>query len=269
LGRIRRAEFEEWTLFEFGGLKFPNYLQVQSVKQIGDRVALRQKFVPDSSQPIVAGKSFPEAAYVEQLTVYDCAKLTQANSEITIFNKSDEVLYHYKWADPELLNLSFGFALPPGSVGVTARNIACNEVLRTPLVSKKDLAEMRFTSLASTIDGTGDIYYRLSSTQNTDKIKEVISIIKFQKDRSLGDFLPKKVDIPDLPSFRFAASRTLFKCTEKKTVLAKTDDYDSQYKLVYTSGFLPSAELPWADIRDPSPSALMYQIVCGANEASK
>jgi hypothetical protein len=47
LGKMGRAELDEWTLFEWGNRKFPNYLQLSSIEQFGDRVAVRQKFKPD------------------------------------------------------------------------------------------------------------------------------------------------------------------------------------------------------------------------------
>ena len=48
----------------------------------------------------------------------------------------------------------------PGSVGYTGRSIACNETIATPLVSKKQMTKMDFTSLSSTLDGNGEILYR-------------------------------------------------------------------------------------------------------------
>jgi hypothetical protein len=276
LAKIRIAEFEEWTLYEVANRRFPQYLQLKSIKQMGDRVVVRMKGVPDPKLPLFGDKSFPDAANAEQTTVFDCTKPIGAMSEITVFGKSGEVLSHYKWADPELLNLSFvGGTIQPKTVYETLRNIVCNEELRTPLAAKKELAEMKFTSLASTADGNGDIYYKLTSKQRTDQIKEVVVIVKFQKDPSvaiiLQSLLQKEV-LPDLPSYHFSAAKQLINCAEHKTVSTKFDYYDAEYKLVYTSGFLPStpsSELPWVDIKEPSPNATLYQIVCGTNEVSK
>jgi hypothetical protein len=210
-----------------------------------------------------------EAAYVDEISVFDCTKLISAQSETTLFSKSGEVLYHHKWADPQLLNLSFGYALTPGSVGLTARNIVCNEDLRTPLLSKKEMVEMRFNSLSSAVNDEAEIYYKSGNKQKTDQIQETFLITKFQKDRSLGEALQNN-DLPDLPNFRLLASRVLLRCGENKAVITKADYYDNENKLVYLSGLLPSGELPWVEIKDQtSPFGLLYQIACGTNEVSK
>ena len=117
-----------------------------------NRAAAKVKWFVDPSVPKVFynGKALPDAAYVEELTVYDCTKPVMAIAETSIFDKSGNLLYHFKWADPQYLNLAIGVTLGPGSVGLTARNIACHAEFATPLISKGQLAEMKFTSLSST-----------------------------------------------------------------------------------------------------------------------
>ena len=78
----------------------------------------------DPSLPKVFNeKPLPDADYIEQLDVFDCAKPAMATAEISVFDKSGKLLHHYKWADPQHLNLSIGMTLWPGSVGSTAKNI--------------------------------------------------------------------------------------------------------------------------------------------------
>jgi hypothetical protein len=271
LAGMRRSEFDEWTLFDYGGVKlFANYMQLKSLKQTGDRVAVRHKFIPDTAQPIIGGKSFPEAASVEQTDVFDCTQPISATSEVAVVGKSGEVLYHYKWSDPELLNLSFGFKPAPGSIQLEARNIACSEELRTPLLSKKEAVEMRFNSLSSTPSGDGDIYYKIGDMETTDQIREALLMTRFAKDRSVGDLFKNKSQTQEFPNYRLSVSKVLLKCGANQTVVTKVDYYDTEANLVYFSGRLPLAELPWINIQTPnSPFGMLYQIGCTANEASK
>src|SRR5260370_1972357 len=50
ISTLRRAEFTEWTMYETsvpsGG---PQYLQISSVKPFEDKVAIRQKYNPDTA----------------------------------------------------------------------------------------------------------------------------------------------------------------------------------------------------------------------------
>jgi hypothetical protein len=42
------------------------------------------------------GKELPDAAYVEDLNVYDCTKPVMAVAESSIFDKSGNLLFRYK-----------------------------------------------------------------------------------------------------------------------------------------------------------------------------
>jgi hypothetical protein len=113
-------------------LQFPHWMQISSIRQFGNRVAFREKYIPDPTGQLVPGKELHDAAYVENLDVVDCQEPILAMAETTIYGKSGETLHHYKWADPEYLNLSIGISISPGSVAATARNFLCNDELRTP-----------------------------------------------------------------------------------------------------------------------------------------
>jgi hypothetical protein len=66
---------------------------------------------PSLPKVFANGKELPDAAYAEDLNVYDCTKLAMAIAESSIFDKSGNLLYHYKWADPQYLNLAIGTVL--------------------------------------------------------------------------------------------------------------------------------------------------------------
>lgn len=162
IASLKRSEFMEWTLYEIGDLHNPQFMRISSMRRIGDRAVAETKWLVDPSKPTVFfGKSLPDAAFGEDLTVYDCTKPVMATSEQTIFKGTGEALFHYKWADPEYLNLSLGQALPPGSVGSNARYMACHEEIGLPLVTKKQITDMKFISLSSTSNGDGDIFYEI------------------------------------------------------------------------------------------------------------
>jgi hypothetical protein len=55
-------------------------MQISSIRQLGNRVAVRQKFIPDPKLPLLPGKEFPDAAYVEQLFVFDCDQPIMASA---------------------------------------------------------------------------------------------------------------------------------------------------------------------------------------------
>ena len=90
-----------------------------------------------------------------------------ATAETSIFDKSGNILFHYKWGDPQYLNFAIGVMLGPGTVGLTGKNLLCHTELATPLISKRQLAEMKFTSLSSTSSGDGEMFF--GPSQNSQK----------------------------------------------------------------------------------------------------
>ena len=103
---LKRSEFKEWALFEIADKHIPYYLKISSIEQIGDRAAVRTKSTIDPESQ--RGKQYPGADYSDDLSVYDCKQLQFATAETTVVSKSGKMLYHYKWADPQYMNLSIG-----------------------------------------------------------------------------------------------------------------------------------------------------------------
>jgi hypothetical protein len=151
-------------------------------------------------------------------------------SEISIFDKQGNALYHYKWADPQYLNLSIGVTLGPGSIGLSAKNIACREEAAIPVISKGQLAEMKFSSLSSTVSGDGEIFFGTSPTsQNVPDQKEIIFIIRSNADHNV---LPEGVSIPDPPAFRTEVEHVLLKCNENKFAIDQIEMWSATRELV-------------------------------------
>ena len=86
------------------------------------------------------GKQFPEGATELDLTVWDCKQPRAAWAENTVYNRLGEVVYHYKWGDPQYLNLAIGFAVPDDLISASAKKLACREENALLLASKQQLS---------------------------------------------------------------------------------------------------------------------------------
>jgi uncharacterized caspase-like protein len=265
IAALKRSEFTEWTLFEVGGQRFPQYIQLGSIQHFGDRAAAKAKALVNPSLPKIfpGGKTLPDAAYYEDLNVYDCTEPTMAIAEDSVFDQTGNLLSHYKFADPRYLNLSIGMQLQPGSIGWTARNIVCHQETGTPLVSKSELAEMKFTSLASTVAGDGEIFFKLSQvSQEVQDQKAVILIIRNNADHNVTEFMAG-VSIPDPPNFRTEVDRVLLKCSENKFAIEKVEMWNAANQLVRMGVLDPTRTIPYSDFKPFSAYATLQEIVRG------
>jgi hypothetical protein len=235
IGSLRRSEFTEWTLYEIGDQRLPQYVQLSSIQKIGDRGVARTRLLVDPTKPkIFFGKSFPDAAYQEQINVYDCKNPMMASAEDFVFNEAGELLFHYKWGDPRYLNIStVGFPVKPGSIGYSGRDLACDATLSTPLVTKKQIADMSFSSLSSTNSGDGEIFYTPARKDPADPNRfEITLILKYVSDHNVKEFFPQGVSIPDPPNFGQEVDRVLISCDTNKFLVNKTEYWGSSNRLV-------------------------------------
>jgi uncharacterized caspase-like protein len=261
---LRRSELTEWTLYEVTNPHIPNFMQLSSIQQFGDKAVAKVKFIFDPSAPkVFFGKPLPDADYEEDLNVYDCTKPVMATSEQWFFSKSGELLFHYKWADPQYLNLAIGATLPAGSVGSTAGNIACHEDISAPLVSKEQLAAMKFSSLSSTIAGDGEIFYGpVLDGKDVQNQKEILFILKNDVDHSIAEFLPENASIPDPPNFRTEVDRTLLSCDKNEFTTTKVEFWNASNQLVRLEGLDPTKSVKPSEYKELSPFATLQAIVC-------
>jgi hypothetical protein len=230
-------------------------------------VAVQWRFLLDISDPPFA--QYPDGSYVEDVAVFDCTGSQFALAERSIITKTGTVLNHYKWADPQFLNLSIGGTTPPGTIGAYLRIIVCHDEFRTPLISKADLTSTRFISLSSTLKGDGDIFY-LPFTKEMREGNNVTPIVmlKWHEDKSLDTFL--KNTILDQPlKFRYEVARVTLDCVAKKAFLPRTDYYDQEKRLVWVLVTDPSKELTPINVEEISPYGTLLRIACGLNEAQK
>jgi hypothetical protein len=269
LGRIasiRRSEFKEWIMFDVGGQRTPHYMRLSSIDQFDNKVAVQWKFRPDSSEGLFRGKQFPDGVNVEDAAVFDCTEPVYALSERAITGKSGEVLFHYKWADSRFLILSNGPKLAPGSVAMSARNIACHEELRTPLVGKLELASPKYPSLVSAIAGDRDMFYiPIKDGNRAQNQITVTTVIRWHEDRKISAVLPAGTSIAESSQYRFQVAQAQIYCAENKMSVLKEEYYTASNDLVYLAAVDPS-KVRQVYVNETSPYGELRRIVCGLNE---
>jgi uncharacterized caspase-like protein len=264
----RRSEFTEWTLYEIGDLHTPSYIQLSSIYQYGERAAarVREPIDPSKVWKMPNGKALPEAAYFENLTVFDCVKPAMAIAENSVFNQSGDLIYHYKWGDPQYLNISIGVAVQKGTVASVGRNISCHAEINTPLASKKQIAQMEFKSLSSTLTGDGEIFYAQSQSKQDSRDqcqKTVVAVLKNNEDHNVKDFFQPGTEIADPPNYRTEVDRILIKCDEDKFAIVKTEFWNASNQLVRLSVVDPDVAVQFSEIKELSPFKTLQQITCG------
>ena len=179
-------------------------------------------YAVDPSRFSIPGKTFSEEDYGEDWAVIDCKRSVVALAEKTIYSKTGTVIYHYKWSDPELLDMSTALPITTNSVAATAENILCHEKLRTPLVQKAELASMTFPSLSSTAAGDGDIFYK-SIANDADYKNDRVVVIRENEDHSIRkEFFPNLSVVGLPPSYRAVVERVRVNCTEPKLTVLKS-----------------------------------------------
>ena len=235
IAKLKRAEYIEWTMYEVSNNRFPQYIKFSSIDMVGDKVAVLLRNLLDPSITLATGNKLPEGAYSEDLVVFDCKKPLFALSERTIYSPDRNVLYHYKWADPQLLDLSIGAAIPPRSVAANTQNLLCHEELRTPLLARRDVTTRRFISLSSTVKGDGEIFYSpvessvyLASEKD---VREIMLLFKMHDDTKIT--FPPEVSIAGVPEYRTEVDRALLKCDENKFSFVKSDCYNASNSLAH------------------------------------
>ncbi len=260
ISRMRRAEFTEWSLYELDGRAAPLFMKLSSIRQIGDRVAVERRSLLD---PAASGAKYPDGSYGEAVMVVDCTRSVIAASESRVLDPAGKVLYAYKWAAPEFLDLSTGASFRPGSVASSTQKVVCNEGMRTPLLAKHELARMRFSSLSSTGAGDGEMFYALVHDEEpASEPKQVNIVTKLHAEREIS--LSART-ISRIPSYRTQVSRIRINCSTGAMSQTKSEYYDGMNNLIYFD--VHPTELNNAP--SDSPVGLLRRIVCDAKEAGK
>jgi hypothetical protein len=236
-------------------------MKFSSIRRFGDRTAvlLRQTVIPAMRQvPYVA--AHPDATYLDSVTVYDCKQPASVSAEETLLSAGEDVLHHYKWGDPRYVDFALGGKLEPGSVGFSARSIACYQETTIPSVTKSQLEKMDFESLASLGTGEGELFYKLlPAKRDTPNEKLLLFITKYYNDPNVP-LLPD-TSIPNWPKYRTAVDTAKLNCKARRMFSFVNEFYNSANELVFLRPPIPIPEdvNNWPAISEkPSPPQLHY-----------
>src|SRR6266568_8306649 len=149
-------------------------------------------------------------------------------SETAIYNKSGERISHYKGGDPESLNFANANPIPPKSIMSLAQRIACNEQLRTPLLSQRQGKDDNLTYISNTPNGDGVVLYgRPKKISDPDYHSEILIVYRYHDDHDFGELFPNQT-IRGLPQkFRTMAQSSRVNCTSKKAEPLKTEYFNA------------------------------------------
>ena len=250
----------EWTLYGLSPTGFAQYLKLNSVKEFPGRVSAKVKIFLDPNLPNYSGKTDKEAVYEDDINVYDCNSAHWVAAETTIYDSSGGVRFHYKWGDPEWVEFSLGSPINPGSIPESGQTILCNKDMRTPLVSKSELAEMKFSDLSSNTTGDGEIYYKTNKSFGGKDINLLIT--KYNSDKSTSESV--KTNTAGTPHpYRTVIQIVDVNCAEPKLTVPKVEFYDSNNNLVFINA--PKAPEP-VNVSENSPFARLRKIACATTQ---
>ena len=239
---LKRSEVTEWTRCSEIGDQPYSAIHANKLDPTGsgDRATVNMKMLLDPASPPKAanGTPLPGAAYEEDLNVYDCTTPMIGSVRTINFQRLQVNSFTIiKWGLPQYLHLSI--ELIPGFrwLHILRGNaLSANENLSTPLVSKEQIAAMKFNSLASTPSGDGDIFYgRSQSTPDAQNEKAALFILRLNKDRNVKDFFPQGTSIPDhfaQLSYGGGRGRVTLKCDDNKDLIDRTEFWNSSNELV-------------------------------------
>jgi hypothetical protein len=204
-------------------------------------------------------RSLTEGAYEDDQTVVDCKKSVSILAERTVYNKAGETISHFKRGDPESLDFTGATSIPQGSVLSAAQRLICNEQLRVPLVSKQDDEKSNLTYLSNTPNGDGIILYgppKKISDPNYDV--EVLAVFRHHEDHDFGALVENQSVLGAPEKFRTVAQSSVVNCKTKKTVVTKSEVFNSEGVLEYVNA-QPSQPV---DVIELSPFGLLVGIAC-------
>jgi hypothetical protein len=134
--------------------------------------------------------------------------------------------------------------------------------MRTTLVGKQDLAEMKFSFLSRTAAGDGGIFYALMQKELHGREREVAVLVRFDHDREFGSSGQAR---PDVPQYRTQVSGVRLDCADGTSTETKSEYYDSANNLIYLS----SQGTAFSDKEATSPFVLLRRMVCNTDDAVK
>jgi hypothetical protein len=251
---IWRGEPGEFVLFQVSANGIPFYFKPSSVKTFGDKVEYMSRFLlePDKST---------SQNFQDEITVVDCKKSIWALAERTAYNKSGYVLTHFKWGDLHSLDLSNGDPIKPGSILSIAAHIMCDGQLRTPILSKEQVAKLNFSYLTSTPTGDGDIFYGAKKAiPNSTYPYEFEVVIKLHQNHKLAELFNPKPVVGLTDTYRSFAEVAQLNCKDWKVLVQKMEYFNSENNLVNLNATTGASSI---DAQESSSFDLLLNVGCG------
>jgi hypothetical protein len=268
LGALIRSEFTEWSIFEIAiQLNKPIYLQISSIEQVKQHHVMVLTRAPlDRSLPAYI-RDVPDGAYQQALDVYDCDTPAFWDTEVTYYSKANDVIYHYKWADPGLVErVAEPMKIAEGSISASTRHLVCDEQLRTPTITKDELSAFKFASLSSMPAGDGDLFYKIVKPKIGGSDPKVLLISQFHEKKKLSDASGPNT-ATTLQELTFIISINLLRidCKNRRSTGIKGEYYTETNSLVGIFVADPTKPGAVADINPKSPLGLLHEIACAEN----
>jgi hypothetical protein len=222
----------QWVFYAFDTVPAAYYFEPSSIKVSGDRVLFRGRFPLKSAAQ--------SGVYEDDINIVDCKNSTWATAERTIYSKAGEIMSHFNWGDPQTLETSI--AINPGAIVALAQRIMCDEQIRTPLLSKQQLASTKFSYLSNAPKGDGEMFYGPAKvTADPEFTLDTLFIAKFFEDHNLTELLPQN-NVLGLPTsgYRAIVAPEQLNCTDRKVKAAKEEYFDAEGNLVYLAVPMPA-----------------------------
>jgi hypothetical protein len=185
-------------------------------------------------------------------------------SEVNYYSTANDVIYHYKWANPSLVErIVDSLKIAEGSISASARLIACDEQLRTPTVTKEELAMFKFASLSSTSAGDGDLFSKIVGSKTVAGDRTVLLIARFREKKSLAvAWGPSTVKALEGMTYITLIDFLEVDCKERKATTVKDEYYDENDTLVAIRPFDPTKPGAVVDMPAKSPLGALHQVTC-------
>jgi hypothetical protein len=255
----------EWVLYGYTDKWRGYYFQPSSVKPFANAIFYTARNATDTTIGL-SDDPLREPAYEEERSLLDCQKSAVLLAEKTVFSQSGETIGHYK---PQTLDLSNARPIRPGSLAQSAATILCDEQLRTPLLSKKQIveqiSEMKLSYLTTSPNGDGDIFRGpIRPVSNRDYQFEALIVFNHRHDHSMSELFSGN-NLIGLPvSFRAVAQTVRTFCKDRKAQSPQVEYYDGEGNL--TAVLAPDPLQPQFPSHGSAFEALIA-IACGANVA--
>ncbi len=180
----------EWVLYGVPVDDYMSYFKPASIRVYPNRAAVMVRSKVDPTKPLANDQILEHAAYHEFQQVLECKSQRAVIARTTIFDRSGQPIYHFKWGDPDFVDINLGIIIQPGSIGETLRALVCTPNLRSAYIDEKELSDLQLIPLSSTTDGNGQIFFKPERLTDAG-LATALVVIKLIKETALSEMLPK------------------------------------------------------------------------------